>query len=101
MYLGRKAVLVKSCARMHRSNLINVGILPLTFADENDYSTVKQGDELELTGVRAAIEAGRDEITVTNRTSGKTIRALCQLSDYEREVILAGGLLPHTRSKTV
>lgn len=100
MYLGLKAVLVKSFARIHRSNLINFGILPLTFADENDYATVKQGYELELTGVRATVEAGREEITVTDRTSGKTIRVLCQLSDYEREVILAGGLLPHTRSKT-
>jgi len=100
MYLGLKAVLVKSFARIHRSNLINFGILPLTFADENDYAAIKQGDELEIKGVRAALEAGREEITVTDRTSGKTVRALCKLSDYEREVLLAGGLLPLTRSKT-
>jgi len=99
MYLGLKAVIAKSFARIHRSNLINFGILPAVFASESDYTAVTQGDDLALEGIHAALKRGDGEVTVTNKTKGKTFKAVAKLSDYEREVILAGGLLPFTKLK--
>ena len=66
LYLGIRAVAAKSFARIHQANLINNGILPLTFADEADYDRFEQGDELALDGVRALIEAGEERIPVRN-----------------------------------
>ena len=97
LYLGIKAVLVKSFARIHRANLINAGILPLTFVNEADYDSISQSDELELANVRAEIEAGKRELTVKNKTTGKEIKALCELSGRTKDIILAGGLLDYTR----
>lgn len=97
LYLGIKAVLVKSFARIHRANLINAGILPLTFVNEADYDTISQGDELMLENVRAEIEAGKSELTVVNKTTGKEIPVLCELSGRTKDIILAGGLLDYTR----
>ena len=97
LYLGIKAVLVKSFARIHRANLINAGILPLTFVNEADYDSISQGDELVLDNVRAEIEAGRSELTVVNKTTGKEIKVLCELSGRTKDIILAGGLLDYTR----
>lgn len=97
LYLGIKAVLVKSFARIHRANLINAGILPLTFVNEADYDTISQGDELVLENVRAEIEAGKSELTVVNKTTGKEIPVLCELSGRTKDIILAGGLLDYTR----
>ncbi len=97
LYLGIKAVLVKSFARIHRANLINAGILPLTFVNEADYDSISQGDELSLENVRADIMAGKSELTVKNKTTGKEIPVLCELSGRTKEIILAGGLLDYTR----
>ncbi|MGN0674312.1 MAG: aconitate hydratase [Oscillospiraceae bacterium] len=97
LHLGVKAVLVKSFARIHRSNLINAGILPLTFVNEADYDKISQGDELVLANVRADIEAGKTELTVTNKTTGAEIPVLCELSGRTKDIILAGGLLDYTR----
>ncbi len=97
LYLGIKAVLVKSFARIHRANLINAGILPLTFVNEADYDTISQGDELVLDNVRAEIEAGKSELTIVNKTTGKEIPVLCELSGRTKDIILAGGLLDYTR----
>lgn len=97
LYLGIKAVLVKSFARIHRANLINAGILPLTFVNEADYDAISQGDELVLDNVRAEIEAGKSELTVLNKTTGKEIPVLCELSGRTKDIILAGGLLDYTR----
>ena len=97
LYLGIKAVLVKSFARIHRANLINAGILPLTFVNESDYDAISQGDELVLDNVRAEIEAGKSELTVVNKTTGKEIPVLCELSGRTKDIILAGGLLDYTR----
>jgi len=93
LYLGIKAVLVKSFARIHRANLINAGILPLTFVNE----AISQGDELVLDNIRAEIEAGKSELTVVNKTTGKEIPVLCELSGRTKDIILAGGLLDYTR----
>ena len=97
LYLGIKAVLVKSFARIHRANLINAGILPLTFVNEADYDAISQGDELVLDNIRAEIEAGKSELTVVNKTTGKEIPVLCELSGRTKDIILAGGLLDYTR----
>ena len=97
LYLGVKAVLVKSFARIHRANLINAGILPLTFANEADYDKIDQGDELELANVRKAIEAGKSQLTLRDKTKGIDIPVLCELSGRTKDIVLAGGLLDYTR----
>lgn len=97
LYLGIKAVLVKSFARIHRANLINAGILPLTFVNEADYDKISEGDEIEILNVRADIEADKTELTVTNRTTGAQIPVLCELTGRTKDIILAGGLLDYTR----
>lgn len=97
LYLGIKAVLVKSFARIHRANLINAGILPLTFVNEADYDSISQGDQLLLDNVRKDIEDGKTELTILNKTTGKQIPVLCELSGRTKDIILAGGLLDYTR----
>ena len=98
LYLGIKAVVVKSFARIHRANLINAGILPLTFVNEADYDSISQGDELSLPNVRQLITEGREKIILVNKTTGKEIPVLCELSGRTRDIILAGGLLDYTRN---
>lgn len=98
LYLGIKAVIVKSFARIHKANLVNAGILPLTFENEADYDCVSQGDKLELTGIRAAVKA-ENSVVMKNVSNGKEIALKIELSEREREIILAGGLLDYTRSK--
>ncbi len=98
LYLGVKAVVVKSFARIHRANLINAGILPLTFVNEADYDSISEGDELSLPDVRALIADGKEELKLINKTNGKEIAVLCELSDRTRDIILAGGLLDYTRN---
>ena len=94
-----KAVLVKSFARIHKSNLINAGILPLTFKDAADYDKIKLGDMLALPDVKKEIAAGGD-VTVVNQTTGATFKADCDLSDRTRAIILAGGLLDYTKENS-
>ena len=99
LYLGVKAVLVKSFARIHRSNLINAGILPLTFVNEADYDSISEGDELAIPDVKKLI-MNDSELTVINKTTGKEIPVLCELSDRTRDIILAGGLLNYTKENS-
>lgn len=98
LYLGIKAVIVKSFARIHKANLVNAGILPLTFENEADYDCVSQGDKLELSALRAAVK-DKNSVVMKNATNGKEITLKIELSEREREIILAGGLLDYTRSK--
>ncbi len=98
LYLGVKAVVVKSFARIHRANLINAGILPLTFVNEADYDSISEGDELSLPDVRQLIADGKAELKLVNKTNGKEIPVLCELSERTRDIILAGGLLDYTRN---
>lgn len=97
LYLGVKAVLVKSFARIHRANLINAGILPLTFVNEADYDKIGQGDRLVLENVRAAVESGKTELKLINKSKNIEIPVLCELSGRTKDIILAGGLLDYTR----
>ena len=97
LYLGVKAVVVKSFARIHRANLINAGILPLTFVNEDDYDKIGQGDEIEILGVRKAVSSGTVLLTLTDKTKNVEIPLLCELTGRTRDIMLAGGLLDYTR----
>ncbi|MBQ4247025.1 MAG: aconitate hydratase [Ruminococcus sp.] len=99
LYLGIKAVLVKSFARIHRANLINAGILPLTFVNEADYDKISQGDEIAIENVRGDIQACKTQLTVKNKTTGAEIPVLCELTGRTKDIILAGGLLDYTREQ--
>jgi aconitate hydratase len=92
MYLGLKAVLAKSFARIHMANLVNFGILPLTFADVKDYDRLSAADVIEITGLRQQLESG-SEIAVKNATKGFEFRARHNLTSRQVKVLLAGGLL--------
>ncbi len=98
LYLGVKAVLTKSFARIHRANLINAGILPLEFENEADYDNINLGDELAISDLRDAVANGR-QIVITNKTNGKEIKCNCELTERTRDIILAGGLLNYTKLK--
>ena len=97
LYLGVKAIVCKSFARIHRQNLINNGILPLEFVNEGDYDSIDQGDELVLENIREVIEKGLD-IKLKNSTKGTEIPVKCELSERGRNMILAGGLLNYTKN---
>ena len=99
LYLGIKAVLVKSFARIHRANLINAGILPLTFVKEADYDKINQGDEFVLADVRDDVDPDLSKLTVVNKTTGVEIPVLCELTGRTKDIILAGGLLDYTREQ--
>ncbi len=99
LYLGIRAVAAKSFARIHQANLINNGILPLTFADESDYDRIDPMDELSLPEVRAAIAAGKDELELRNETKQESYRVLLPLTERQRGMILSGGLINFIRSR--
>ena len=98
LYLGIRAVAAKSFARIHQANLINNGILPLTFANEADYDKISQGDELCLPGVRAAIEAGKEALELRNETKQESYTVLLPLTERQRGMILSGGLINFIRT---
>ena len=98
LYLGVKAVLVKSFARIHRANLINAGILPLEFADESDYDKIDLGDSLAIENVRGQIAEGYT-IVIKNLSKGIDVVTKCVLTERQQAIILAGGLLNYTMSR--
>jgi aconitate hydratase len=100
LQLGVKGVLVKSFARIHMANLINSGILPMTFADEKDYDTMDNGDELVLENAVEQVKSG-SELVIRNITKGRDIPVKVSLSDRQVEMILAGGLLNYTRKQSL
>lgn len=97
LYLGVKAVIVKSFARIHRSNLINAGILPCTFKNEADYDKIKEGDDLYISNLLTAVKEGK-ELSLENKTTGDVIPLSLELSDRAKKIILAGGLLNYTKA---
>lgn len=97
MYLGVKAVITKSFARIHRANLINFGILPLTFVNEKDYDTIDQGDVLKISNLHEQLTTG-NVITVLNETKGTSFQVEHNLSERFIKIILAGGLLNYTKA---
>jgi aconitate hydratase len=96
MYLGLRAVITKSFARIHHANLVNFGIPPLTFADPADYDRIDQGDEIVLDGILEALKADK-EIVARNKTKGTEFRVQYALSPFNKDVLAAGGLLNYTK----
>lgn len=96
LYLGIKGVLAKSFARIHAANLVNSGILPMTFDNEADYDTIDQFDELVIEGAPEQVKNG-DVVTVKNVTKGLTYKMNIALSDRQKDMMLAGGLINYTR----
>jgi len=95
MYLGVKAVIAKSFERIHKDNLLNDGIVPLNFKNEDDFDKLEQGDKIELPDIRARLER-KEEITLVNKSKGIEIPLQVDLSERQRAILLAGGLLNYT-----
>ena len=96
LYLGVRAVIAKSFARIHAANLVNAGILPLTFRNPEDYERLHMGDKLVISNLHAALTRG--EVTLENETTGESILLDARLTERNREILLAGGLLDYTRN---
>lgn len=95
MYLGIRCVVAKSFARIHAANLINAGILPLTFADPADYDALQPGARLRIDDIRAGMAAG--SLTLTDTAAGKAYSVVCSLTERQQAILLAGGLLNYTK----
>ncbi len=98
MYLGIKVVVARSFARIHRKNLINFGIIPMTFVNGDDYSKIEQGDMIRITSVPESLNSNQ-QYRLYNITKDTYIDCRSDLSDRERELILSGGLLAYVRKK--
>lgn len=96
LYLGVKAVIVKSFARIHMANLVNAGIIPMTFADEADYDKIDQADELKIENVKEQLVSG-NTVKVTDVTKGFDFEVKVDLSERQKEMLYAGGLLNYTK----
>jgi len=96
LVLGLRAIVARSYARIHHTNLVNFGILPLVFADPAAYETVAQGDEWEMRGLRDALAEGRP-ITIYDRTRDRHVQAVASLTPRQLTLLLAGGLLNYAR----
>ena len=96
MYLGVRAVITKSFARIHVANLINAGIMPLTFKNPEDYDKLNQGDKLTLTDVFSGMDKG--EITLKDETTGESFPLSCSFTDRQKAILKAGGLLEYTKN---
>ncbi len=97
MYLGVRAVIAKSIARIHKGNLINHGIIPMIFEDPADYDKIELGDELEISGLLEQMQ--KKEVEVHDNTKGVTFKARLELSDSELEVISCGGQLRYLKKQ--
>ncbi|MBQ9133889.1 MAG: aconitate hydratase [Clostridia bacterium] len=95
LYLGVKAVVTKSFARIHAANLINAGIMPLTFVNPDDYDKIAEGDDICLADVFDAVKNGKMTMTVNGK---ETIELACAFTDRQIDILKAGGLLPYTKS---
>ena len=96
MYLGVRAVITKSFARIHVANLINAGIMPLTFKNPDDYDKLSQGDKLTLSNVFEGMDKG--EITLKNETTGESFALSVSFTERQKAILKAGGLLSYTKS---
>ena len=95
LYLGVKAVVAKSFARIHAANLINAGILPLTFENPDDYELLNQDDKLTLENVFEGMENGK----ITLKANGKEIKLICSYTQRQIDILKAGGLLAYTKGE--
>jgi aconitate hydratase len=92
-FLGVRIKIAKSFARIHKANLINFGILPLTFANPQDYEALKQDDVIRLTNIKSDLAAGKNELTAEIVRSSKKIPLKIDVTERERKILLAGGLI--------
>lgn len=99
MYLGLRAVIAKSFARIHRANLINFGIIPLVFKDPADYERIKAGDPLQIKDIKRAIQEGKVEIEILNTLKKFSFTAIMELNERERALLKEGGLLAWLKHK--
>ncbi|MCE5200055.1 MAG: aconitate hydratase [Armatimonadota bacterium] len=99
MYLGVKAVITKSFARIHRQNLINFGILPLKLVDPADYDRINQLDNIEIPDIASKLKNGETVFDLVDKTAGVTVKVTHDLSEREREVTLAGGRLNYIKEQ--
>lgn len=97
MYLGIRAVIAKSFARIHEANLVNFGVVPLTFRSQQDYDDVYQGDHLEIPSVRASLEKNAEILSCRNVTREKNFEVTCSLGKRSNRILAAGGLLNYTK----
>ena len=95
LYLGVRCVIAKSFARIHAANLVNAGILPLTFANADDYDKLGQDDKLKLVNVFKGLQSG--QFTLLDETTGDTIPLTGHFTDRQQAILRAGGLLDYTR----
>ena len=95
MYLGVRAVITKSFARIHIANLINSGIMPLTFKNADDYDKLNQGDKLTLSNVFSGMDKG--EIILKNETTGEEFVLCCNFTERQKAILKAGSLLEYTK----
>ena len=95
MYLGIRCVIAKSFARIHIANLINAGILPMTFENPEDYDALEQDHVLKLSDIKAGMAQGK--IAVTDTNTGKQFYGLCNLTQRQQAILMAGGLLNYTK----
>ena len=98
MFLGVKAVIAKSLERIHTANLINFGIIPLTFKNDGDYNKIEQGDDIKIPDIKKSIEKG-GRLKVKNKSKNVEFEVDYNLSDRQREIILAGGTLAFMKNK--
>ena len=97
LYLGVKAVLAKSFARIHRANLLNNGILPLVFTSAEDYEAAAEGEEIAIAGAPGQIRAAAEGAPVTATLGGREVKLLLDITPRQRDILLAGGLLNYIR----
>ncbi len=98
LYLGVKAVITKSFARIHKANLVNASILPLNFANADDYDKISVGDKLVLPRIKEELRAGAD-ITLVNETKNEEYKLICDVSERQIDILTAGGLLDYTKEE--
>jgi len=98
MFLGVKAVITKSFERIHSANLINFGIIPLTFKTESDYDEIDSGDEIRIPNIRKVLSKN-EPLIVKNLTKGKDFEVNYELSERQRNILLAGGMLSYIKNK--
>jgi len=98
LYLGVKAVITKSFARIHKANLVNAGIIPLNFKDASDYDKIDTNDELVLPAIKSEL-ANNSDITLVNKTKNEEYKLICDVSDRQKDILSAGSLLDFTKKE--
>jgi len=97
LYLGIKCVIAKSFARIHMANLINFGIVPMTFENPDDYEKISEMDDIEIKDFAKSIKSS-NTMHLFDKTNGNSVKLIVSLTERQRQILLAGGLLKHTKN---